>query len=171
MRSGTSSGVTRNSAAARLSVSSSRRNRAKLPSPVSASMRRRLAPIDPSDTTAALPGLTRHVARITEGTISEGQEATATIDSERRDAIRRNHTATHLLHWALREVLGTHVKQAGSLVAPDRLRFDFSHYGPLAPDELARVEALANERVLANEPVRAYETTKEEAERIGAIAF
>src|SRR5207244_7266729 len=110
-------------------------------------------------------------ARVVEGELSPGQEATAAIGAPRREAIRRNHTGTHILHWALREVLGTHVKQAGSLVAPDRLRFDFSHYGPLAPDELARVEALANERVLANEPVRAYETTKEEAERIGAIAF
>jgi alanyl-tRNA synthetase len=123
------------------------------------------------DTTYALPGLHSHRVRVVEGGLTPGQEATATIDAPRREAIRRNHTGTHILHWALREVLGTHVKQAGSLVAPDRLRFDFSHYGPLAPDELVRVEALANERVLANEPVRAYETTKEEAERIGAIAF
>jgi alanyl-tRNA synthetase len=126
---------------------------------------------DVLDTTYALPGLIRHRVRVVEGALSAGQEATAAIDAPRREAIRRNHTGTHILHWALREVLGTHVKQAGSLVAPDRLRFDFSHYGPLAPDELARVEALANERVLTNEPVRAYETTKEEAERIGAIAF
>ena len=123
------------------------------------------------DTTYALPGLIAHHVRVVEGALNPGQEATAAIDAPRREAIRRNHTGTHILHWALREVLGTHVKQAGSLVAPDRLRFDFSHYGPLAPDELARIEALANERVLANEPVRAYETTKEEAERIGAIAF
>jgi len=123
------------------------------------------------DTTYALPGLHSHRVRVVEGGLTPGQEATATIDAPRREAIRRNHTGTHILHWALREVLGTHVKQAGSLVAPDRLRFDFSHYGPLAPEELVRVEALANERVLANEPVRAYETTKEEAERIGAIAF
>jgi alanyl-tRNA synthetase len=123
------------------------------------------------DTTYALPGLIGHRVHVVEGELTPGQEATATIDAPRREAIRRNHTGTHILHWALREVLGTHVKQAGSLVAPDRLRFDFSHYAPLAPDELARVESLANERVLANEPVRAYETTKEEAERIGAIAF
>jgi alanyl-tRNA synthetase len=126
---------------------------------------------DVLDTTYALPGLIAHRVRVVEGGLSPGQEATAAIDAPRREAIRRNHTGTHILHWALREVLGAHVKQAGSLVAPDRLRFDFSHHGPLAPDELARVEVLANERVLANEPVRAYETTKEEAERIGAIAF
>jgi alanyl-tRNA synthetase len=75
------------------------------------------------------------------------------------------------LHWALREVLGQHVKQQGSLVAPDRLRFDFSHYQPVTREELEQVEALANARVLANEPVRAYETSKDEADKSGAIAF
>ena len=95
----------------------------------------------------------------------------ARIDAARREAIRRNHTATHLLHSALREVLGTHVKQQGSLVAPDRLRFDFSHYQPVTREELDQVEALANARVLANESVRAYETSKDEAEKTGAIAF
>src|SRR5439155_652138 len=102
-----------------------------------------------------------------------GKEARKGVedDGERREAIRRNHAGTHLLHWALREVLGPHVKQAGSLVAPDRLRFDFSHHGPVTREELDKVERLANERVLANEPVRAYETSKEEAERMGAIAF
>jgi alanyl-tRNA synthetase len=109
--------------------------------------------------------------RITEGEIVEGQEVTATVDTGRREAIRRNHTGTHLLHWALREVLGSHVKQAGSLVAPDRLRFDFSHFEAVTPEELERVEALANHQVLANEPVKAYEVSKAEAERLGAIAF
>jgi alanyl-tRNA synthetase len=123
------------------------------------------------DTTFALPGLNRHVARIVEGTITEGQEATASIDADRRDAIRRNHTATHLLHWALREVLGTDVKQQGSLVGPDHLRFDFSHHQAVTPEELAQVEDLANAEVLHNDPVRHYETTKEEALNLGAIAF
>nr|MDQ6910083.1 DHHA1 domain-containing protein [Actinomycetota bacterium] len=123
------------------------------------------------DTTYALPGLQRHLALVTHGHLTAGQTATAGIDAERREAIRRNHTGTHILHWALREVLGQHVKQAGSLVAPDRLRFDFSHYGPLTPDELAAVEDAANAEVLGNQPVRAYETTQEEALRLGAIAF
>jgi alanyl-tRNA synthetase len=123
------------------------------------------------DTTFALPGLRRHTARLVEGTVRAGQEATASIDAARRDAIRRNHTGTHVLHWALREVLGDHVKQAGSLVAPDRLRFDFSHYAPLSVEDIERIETLANGEVLANDPVRAYETTKAEAEAMGAIAF
>ncbi len=124
-----------------------------------------------ADTTYALPGLRRHIARVVQGEIEPGQDAVATIDVERRDAIRRNHTGTHLLHWALREVLGPHVKQAGSLVAPDRLRFDFSHYSPVTPEEIAQIEDLANHEVLANPRVRAYETTKSEAEALGAIAF
>jgi alanyl-tRNA synthetase len=123
------------------------------------------------DTLYGVPGLHRHVARIVDGEIAPGQEVTAAIDGARRDAIRRNHTATHLLHWALRAVLGEHVKQQGSLVAPDRLRFDFSHYEPMTPDEIARVEDLVNGDVLANHPARHYETTKEYAEQIGAIAF
>ena len=123
------------------------------------------------DTTSAVPGLVRHTARAVSGLVTAGQEATAQIDAARREAIRRNHTGTHLLHGALREVLGSHVKQAGSLVAPDRLRFDFSHYSPLTPEELARVEDVANGDVLANVPVRAYETSRQEAERLGAIAF
>jgi alanyl-tRNA synthetase len=123
------------------------------------------------DTTYALPGLRRHAARITEGELTAGQTARAAIDDERRAAIRRNHTGTHLLHWALRQVLGGHVKQAGSLVGPDHLRFDFSHYAPVTPEEIERIEDLANGEVLANDPVLAFETTKAEAEALGAIAF
>ena len=77
------------------------------------------------------------------------------VDVDRRDAIRRNHTGTHLLHWALREVLGDHVRQQGSLVAPDRLRFDFSHYEPVTADQMAEIEDLVHGEVLANPPVRA----------------
>ena len=123
------------------------------------------------DTTFALPGLRRHTARITSGSLTQGQTAAAKIDVTRRDAIRRNHTGTHVLHHALRAVLGPHVKQAGSLVGPDRLRFDFSHYSALTDDEIAQIEAIANREVLANSPARAYETTKDEATALGAIAF
>lgn len=124
-----------------------------------------------TDTTYALPGLIRHHVEVVDGTVQEGQEATAIVDAERRDAIRRNHTGTHLLHWALREVLGPHVAQQGSLVAPDRLRFDFSHYGPLSKDETERVEDLVNAEVLRNQAVQTVVTTKTEADALGAIAF
>jgi alanyl-tRNA synthetase len=123
------------------------------------------------DTTYALPELHRHRARIVEGEIVPGQEARAAIDAARRDAIRRNHTGTHILHWALREVLGEHVKQQGSLVAPDRLRFDFSHFEPVTDEQIARIEDLANADILANSPVRHFETSKAQAEELGAIAF
>ncbi|CAN5483571.1 alanine--tRNA ligase [soil metagenome] len=123
------------------------------------------------DTTFALPGLRRHIARVVSGSVSAGAEATARIDVARRNAIRRNHTATHILHHALRSVLGEHVKQAGSLVGPDRLRFDFSHYAAVTTDEINRIEALANSETLSNTPARAYETTKDEATALGAIAF
>ena len=123
------------------------------------------------DTTLALPGLRRHTARIVNGEILVGDTATAAIDVERRSAIRRNHTGTHILHHALRKVLGEHVKQAGSLVGPDRLRFDFSHYAALSPHEVAEIERIANAETLANSPARAFETTKDEATGLGAIAF
>jgi alanyl-tRNA synthetase len=123
------------------------------------------------DTTYGLPGLHRHHARITEGSIDAGQEATAAIDAGRRDAIRRNHTGTHVLHWALRRVLGENVKQQGSLVEPDRLRFDFGPSDALTPAQIEEIEDLANAEILANDPVRHYETTKEEAANLGAIAF
>jgi alanyl-tRNA synthetase len=123
------------------------------------------------DTTYAMPGLHRHTVRILRGEITPGQEVTATVDADRRERIRRNHTGTHLLHWALREVLGRHVKQAGSLVAPERLRFDFSHFEAVTPEQLDQVETLANAQVLANDPVKAREMSKHEAEQLGAIAF
>jgi len=123
------------------------------------------------DTTFALPGLRRHLAHLTDGTLAAGATVTAGYDVERRNATRRNHTGTHLLHHALRSVLGEHVKQAGSLVGPERLRFDFSHYAALTPDEIERIEAIANRETLSNAPVRAFETTKDEAMAMGAIAF
>ena len=123
------------------------------------------------DTTFAAPGLRRHLVRITRGTLAVGDTVQASIDSAARASTRRNHTATHVLHWALREVLGEHVKQAGSLVAPDRLRFDFSHYEAVTPAEIRRIEQLANSEVLRNARVTATEMTKQAASDKGAIAF
>jgi len=123
------------------------------------------------DTNFALPGLRRHVCRVVSGAPIDGAAVSARIDSDARTATRRNHTGTHILHWALRTVLGEHVKQAGSLVSPDRLRFDFSHYDSVTPEEIARIEELANAQVLANVAVDAFETSKDEALAAGAIAF
>jgi alanyl-tRNA synthetase len=124
-----------------------------------------------TDTTYALPGLVAHRARVTSGHLDAGQIATATIDAPRREAIRRNHTGTHLLHWALREVLGPHVKQQGSLVAPDRLRFDFAHFAPLTPAQIEAVADLVNATILTDDAVEVTETSWAEAEALGAIAF
>ena len=123
------------------------------------------------DTTYALPGLRRHLCRVISGTLLINQEVEASIDVLRRTAIRRHHTATHILHWALREVLGEHVKQAGSLVNDERLRFDFSHYDSLTIDQLKRIEDLANTLTLDNAAVTSLETSKDEALEKGAIAF
>lgn len=123
------------------------------------------------DTVAPVPGLHLHRVTIEDGTITQGQLADAGIDEARRGAIRRNHTATHVLHWALREVLGEHVRQQGSLVGPDRLRFDFSHHAPVSRTELDRIEDLANAEVLTNAPVEHFETSMDEATAMGAIAF
>ena len=122
------------------------------------------------DTVFALPGLTAHRASIT-GELFAGQDALATIDATRRDSLRRNHTGTHLLHAALRNVLGDHVRQQSSMVAPDRLRFDFSHTGKVAPEELTAVTTLANGDVLSDADVEVMETTLPEAVAMGALAF
>jgi alanyl-tRNA synthetase len=127
--------------------------------------------VDVVDTTYGLPGLYRHAFTVREGSVEVGQTADARIDGDRRDAIRRNHTGTHVLHWALREVLGDHVKQQGSLVAPDRLRFDFSHFEPVSAEQIRAIEDLANRDILDNAPVRHFETTMNEARDLGAIAF
>ena len=123
------------------------------------------------DTRVATEGLSRHTGYFESGSLEPGAEVYAEIDSARRQAIRRNHTATHLLHAALRKVLGEHVQQQGSLVAPDRLRFDFSHFSALTRDELEEITALVNAEVLADEPVRNYETSRAAAEESGAMAF
>jgi len=105
------------------------------------------------------------------GELLPGQNAVATIDADRREATRRNHTATHLLHAGLRTVLGEHVRQQGSYVGPDRLRFDFSHDAGLAPEETKEILTLVNTDVVMNEHVDTIQTTKAEAETMGAVAF
>ncbi|MDT5268104.1 MAG: alanyl-tRNA synthetase [Acidobacteriota bacterium] len=116
-------------------------------------------------------GLVVHRLKIERGSLRVGDAVTAQVDTEKRDSTRRNHTATHLMHAALREVLGTHVKQAGSVVAPNYLRFDFSHFQPLTRDEIAEIERLVNYQVLRNEQVRTDVLTLEEAMRSGAMAL
>jgi alanyl-tRNA synthetase len=106
-----------------------------------------------------------------EGELHEGERVVASVDAAARRATEANHTATHLLHAALRERLGSHVRQAGSYVGPDKLRFDFTHGAPLSHDDVAWVENRVNELVLANQPVRALTTTLDEARKLGAMAL
>jgi alanyl-tRNA synthetase len=122
------------------------------------------------DTQSVLPGLIVHRAKV-QGEIFPAQDALAVIDATRREATRRNHTGTHLLHAALRQVLGDHVRQQSSFVAPDRLRFDFSHPSALRNEELEAVGTLVNSDVLSDAAVQVFETSKSEADAIGALAF
>jgi alanyl-tRNA synthetase len=124
-----------------------------------------------TDTYSPAQGLIVHKVKVEKGTLKVGDVVSAEVDVERRDATRRNHTATHLMHAALREVLGTHVKQAGSIVAPSYLRFDFTHYQPLTPDQIGEIERLVNYHILRNEPVKTDEMAIEEAMRSGAMAL
>jgi alanyl-tRNA synthetase len=112
-----------------------------------------------------------HRCRIESGNIAVGDEVVASVDAERRQAIMRSHTATHLLHHALRQVLGEHAVQSGSVVEPDRLRFDFSHYAAMSGEELRRVEDIVNHRVMAAAPVSAHVTGLEQAKAAGAMAL
>jgi alanyl-tRNA synthetase len=127
--------------------------------------------IDVTDTRKPLPGLIVHVGKVSKGTPRVGDGAVAEVDRLRRWDIMRNHTATHLLHRELRYVLGEHVQQAGSLVAPDRLRFDFSHNAMLTQDELDAIEQAVNDAVLADFPVTPYEMAYKDAVAGGAMAL
>lgn len=124
-----------------------------------------------TDTRYGVPGLIAHTIGSLNGEVKVGQKATATIDNDRRELIRRNHTATHLLHAGLRQLVGEHVKQQGSYVGPDHLRFDFSHYQALTPSQICEIEDFVNSEVLANPVCDHFETSMEEAQRLGAIAF
>jgi len=124
-----------------------------------------------NDTFSPVPGLIIHKVTVQTGTLKVGDEVVATVDAEKRDATRRNHTATHLVHAALKEVLGSHVKQGGSVVAPNYLRFDFTHYRPMSDGEIQEVENLVNRYILKNEPVTTDMMAIEDAMRSGAVAM
>ncbi len=124
-----------------------------------------------SDTRHPVVGLTGHRARVTRGWIGTGQAVSAGIDALRREGIRKSHTGTHILHWALREGLGDHVRQAGSLVTDGRLRFDFSHYSGLEAQELTEIERLTNQKVIGNRSVDTTVMHIDEAKASGALAF
>ncbi|HLL15752.1 MAG TPA: alanine--tRNA ligase [Pyrinomonadaceae bacterium] len=123
------------------------------------------------DTYSPAQGLIVHKVKVERGSLKVGDTVSARVDVEKRDATRRNHTATHLMHAALREVLGTHVKQAGSVVAPNYLRFDFTHFQPLSREEIGEIERLVNYHILRNEQVGTEELALEEAMQSGAMAL
>lgn len=124
-----------------------------------------------TDTITPIQDVRIHKVKIEKGSLKVGDVVTAQVDVEKRDSTRRNHTATHLMHAALREVLGTHVKQAGSVVEPNYLRFDFSHYQPLTRTEIEEIENLVNYHILRNEPVQTDLLAIEDAMRSGAMAL
>lgn len=123
------------------------------------------------DTRRLPDGKILHEVEVTTGTLTVGTKVKIVVEAKKRQATARNHTATHLLHRALKDVLGEHVNQAGSLVAPDRLRFDFTHFAPLTADELKAVETKINEQILANLAVETFETSLQEAKAMGAVAL
>jgi len=123
------------------------------------------------DTAWGVPGVVIHSGTVVQGEILAGQDARATVSPVHREGVTQAHTATHILHWTLHQRLGEHAKQQGSLVEPGRLRFDFNHFEPVHPDQLAEIEEIINRRSLGDDPVRAFETTFDYATSIGAIAL
>lgn len=122
-----------------------------------------------TDTKQPEEGLTVHQVHVDEGRLDDGFTVHVAVDAMRRARISRNHSATHILHWALNEVLGDHVKQAGSLVAPDRLRFDFTHFEGLAPDKIRAVENEVNDKIMEAHSVRTYQISLKEARAQGVV--
>ncbi len=118
-----------------------------------------------SDCTAPYKGIIAHAGVLESGLLTIGTPLTATIDTIRRQKIANNHTATHLMHWALHKVLGEHIKQAGSVVDPSRLRFDFSHHKALTTDEIQQIEDIVNAKIRENMPVKGYEISYDEAQK------
>ena len=127
--------------------------------------------IEVTDTTKVVGGKFAHHAKVVEGTVEKGQKATFKVDSSIRMDVSRNHSATHLLQKALREVVGTHVEQAGSSVNKDRLRFDFTHFEALTHEQIAKVEALVNEKILEGLVIDVKEMPIDEARKLGAMAL
>jgi len=123
------------------------------------------------DTLRPVPGLFAHLSRVSGGAIAVGDTVDLQVDVERRNAIARNHSATHLMHLALRQTLGEHVAQKGSQVSADRLRFDFSHFQPITPEELAKVEDMVTTRILNNATGVTQNLPVAEAKKSGAVAF
>ena len=123
------------------------------------------------DTKTPAKGLTCHQVCVESGEIAEGEKVQASVDVRRRSCIERNHTATHILHAALRKVLGEHVNQAGSYVGPDRLRFDFTHFQAVTPDQIREVENLANEQIMLSTKLDTYETSLDDARSRGVTAL
>jgi alanyl-tRNA synthetase len=124
-----------------------------------------------TDTQPGPGGVHVHHGVVDSGEVRVGEPAHAEVDAEAREATARSHTATHVVHWTLRHLLGDHARQAGSLVAPGRLRFDFSHHSALGRDQLEEAEYVANEKLAADDAVRAYETTMDYARSQGATAL
>jgi alanyl-tRNA synthetase len=122
-----------------------------------------------TDCQSPYKGIVSHIGKVEKGSIKVGDTIKATIDTGRRQRIANNHTATHLLHWALCKVLGEHVKQAGSVVDAQRLRFDFNHHKALTPHEIRQIEDLVNEKVRENSHVEWYEIPYEEAQKLSEI--
>jgi alanyl-tRNA synthetase len=123
------------------------------------------------DTIKDPAGLIVHRGKVTAGQIAKGDTVRLSVDIQKRQQTALNHTATHILHGALRQVLGDHVKQAGSLVAPDRLRFDFTHFTQISADEINQIETIVNARIRANVPVETNEMDAEQAMQSGAMAL